>query len=437
MSPDTRVFESPTRADKAEAAPALADAAAATPGQATDIKVAPLPTVIGISSGTEVERIEADTMDYKKVAAMRTKYRVRPFSGAPKRRLEPPQCMAHWVNRTGFSPNPGRCESLLMDLVLKWDPEEADHDCICVEVKPGCTRGLLHNQDKCSGEPRLTPPDPSVAKYLTISHTHLNQTLKNVEGRALVTLGPLLSTVADHEGRLDPKLVAGKTPALAEAVHAGLLWEVLSYKLDIEEPQGVTMIQRCINNKSDAQAVEHELQVLASLTDTVCMKEVQLANGNISEEKAMCHLRMIGLGRVVERDNYRLLLQVALNLAHSPAWESLKAFHHYLIDNKGRRIRLENISAVHDWYNAPFAAAACIKLAYKTTPESPIKDGFCTKVPPALAGKLPSKTTGKQAIGKIEEHLRRFHISYENIGVYAKMGPKAKQTRQSAMRLCG
>lgn len=438
-SPDTHLFEDSTGVGKGKAAPALADAAAlvdpaisaptaATPGQAADIKVAPLPTVIGITSGTEVERIEADTMDYKKVAAMRTKYRVCSLSGAPKRRLEPNQLMAHWVNREGFSPNPGRCESLTMDLVFKWDPEEADHDCICVEVKPGCTRGLEHNQAKCSGEPRLAPPDPSVSKYLTISHTHVNQTLKNIGGRALVTLGPLLSTVADQSGMLDPKLVAGKTPALAEAVQVGLLWEVLSYKLDLEEPLGVTMIQRCINNKSDAQAVEHELQVLASLTETVCMKEVQLTNGNISEEKAMAHLRMIGHGRVVERENYRLLIQVALNLAQSPAWESLKTFHHYCIDNKGRRIRLENISAVHDWFNAPFAAAACIKLAYKATPESPIKDGFCTKVPPALAGKLPTKATGKQAIAKIEEHLRRFHISYEKLGVYAKMGPKEKHT---------
>ncbi|CAK0862996.1 unnamed protein product, partial [Prorocentrum cordatum] len=373
---------------------------------AAEIKVAPMDTVIG-SSATEVNRIEADTIDYKKVAAMRTKYRACSLQGAPKRRLQPPQVMARWVNREGLSPNPGRCESLLMDLVFKWDQEEADHDCICVEVKPGCTRGLKHNRDKCEGGPRLTPPDPAEAMCLSISHTHLNQCLKNITGRAQVTLAPLLNTVADQSGRIDPKLVEGKTPALADAAEAGLMWEILSYTLDEEEPQGVAMIQRCINNKSHAQAVEHELQVLASLTDTVCMKDVQLANGTISEEKAKEHLRMIGQGRVVEMKNYRQLLQVALNMAQSPAWD--------------------NISAVHDWFNAPFAAAACIQLAYKTTPESPIEDGFCTRAPPALAGRLPAKSTGKQAIAKIEEHLRRFHITYDKCGAYQKMTPKERR----------
>ena len=67
------------------------------------------------SSTAEAARVVQDTLDYKKVAALRFNYAVKIVEGDRKHRLEPTRLMPRRRNREGMSPNPGHCETFLLD----------------------------------------------------------------------------------------------------------------------------------------------------------------------------------------------------------------------------------------------------------------------------------------------------------------------------------
>ena len=87
-------------------------------------------------------------MDYKRVACLRAKYRVLSPTGDMKQRLMPEAVGCHPLNRDGLSPNPGRVEELLKDILGHFDPEEGDHS-ICIEMASGPAEVFDFNKQKC------------------------------------------------------------------------------------------------------------------------------------------------------------------------------------------------------------------------------------------------------------------------------------------------
>ena len=55
-------------------------------------------------------------------------------------------------------------------------------------------------------------------------------------------------------------------PAFAEAATTGLLWELLSWRIDEEEPDGCTIIQAAMNAKNGLFLIRHEMQAIACAT---------------------------------------------------------------------------------------------------------------------------------------------------------------------------
>ena len=195
-----------------------------------------------------------------------------------------------------MSPNPGRCETLALDLIKKFEPEEADHDAVCFTIKPRSQEAYKFNLEKCKDEPRLAPPSPH-ATHATVGHTHVNQTLKNIISRALVTV-PALFKFADKDRRFDSSVIFAQNHLLAETCARGLAWEVLDYRMEEEEPHAAILIQTILNNKHHTGAVAHEMQVVARITEVVLLKEAQLFNGKLQADVVRQKMAELGLGHV-------------------------------------------------------------------------------------------------------------------------------------------
>ncbi len=55
-------------------------------------------------------------------------------------------------------------------------------------------------------------------------------------------------------------------PVFAEAAATGLLWEVLSWRIELAEPDGCRITQAALNAKNGFFLLRHELQALAKIT---------------------------------------------------------------------------------------------------------------------------------------------------------------------------
>ena len=97
--------------------------------------------------------------------------------------------------------------------------------------------------------------------YGTLPHSHLHQVLKNVAAGVTADV----SAVASRDGTLSLQVLRMKDSAFANAVDSGMLWEVLSWKMDVEEPSAAGIIQSALNSKNAIALLVHEMQCIAAI----------------------------------------------------------------------------------------------------------------------------------------------------------------------------
>eukprot|EP00969_Alexandrium_andersonii_P073009 3221281-Alexandrium_andersonii.AAC.1 len=69
--------------------------------------------------------------------------------------------------------------------------------------------------------------------------------LRNIAAAALAAASK--APYADSDGRISVDLIRGGDTAMAAAASHGLVWEVLSYRMEIEEPDAAECIQAACN----------------------------------------------------------------------------------------------------------------------------------------------------------------------------------------------
>ena len=176
----------------------------------------------------------------KQAAALRAKYR-RPN----KIRIPVEQLGFHPCNRDGQPPNGQRCMELFIRILNNgYDVEDADAGGVAVAVKPGCRHIEKFNIEACDGDPLHVPVITGCIAFGSLSHSHLHQILKNIKGRGKVEGCP---AVADSDGRFSLDKLRQADDQFAIAVESGLLWEVLSWAIEDEEPFGCGIIQAALN----------------------------------------------------------------------------------------------------------------------------------------------------------------------------------------------
>ena len=200
-------------------------------------------------------------MDNKQVSliqrsfALRAKYRVNERNV----RVAPNHIGFHPANRNGQPPSADRCVALLSDILGQgFDGDEADCNGALAQEAPGKT--IIHD---FNGNERLAPSvEGFTMSYGSLSHSHLNQVFKNILAR--VPVAGL--KISNSSGRLDVGILDEVDKVFAKYCNEGLLWDVLSYKIQDEEPDGLNVIQAACNSKNSIALMQHEMEAVASLS---------------------------------------------------------------------------------------------------------------------------------------------------------------------------
>ena len=64
-------------------------------------------------------------------------------------------------------------------------------------------------------------------------------------------------------------LVAAVDKDMAAHIQRGLLWEVLVWRMEVEEPKAYVIIQEALNSKNATALVVHEMEHINGLADTI------------------------------------------------------------------------------------------------------------------------------------------------------------------------
>ena len=217
----------------------------------------------------------------RQAAAFRIKYRKAecPF------RMPVDPVGFHLGNRDGQPPNGMRCLELRKDILsIGYDSGEADSGGIAVEEKPGGTRLQDFNTLACADDPLLSAVAGCIS-YGSLSHSHLHQILRNIKFGAKCTGLP---AAAGTDDCFSLELSRSVDPAFAHAAATGLNWEVLSWKIEEEEPHARRIIQAAMNAKNGLFLLRHEMQGIASISTMLANSAV--VEQSLSVEDARTHL---------------------------------------------------------------------------------------------------------------------------------------------------
>ena len=198
----------------------------------------------------------------KVACALRFKYRK-----GKKVRLLPCLVGFHPENRGGAKLSGMRVLELTIDLLTKgFDDEEADCGGVVIES----AMVMAYNVDACAGDPWLCATiDGQHLQFGTVSHSHLNQVLKNI-GAAMVfrftdsdgECPDVLKQLLDTEGKIQLDLLKTYDEVFARYVNEGLLFEILDPKIDVEEPEAAAIISAAANVKNATSLISHEMEAL-------------------------------------------------------------------------------------------------------------------------------------------------------------------------------
>ena len=239
-----------------------------------------------------------------KAMALRVKYRATSESGRAKRRSALHRLGVHPGDRGGVYPQEDTVQHLGVRLAREgFLQEEADHGGICVESAvadddAGAETYTTYNRRKTGGSVVLGkcfPVDAQVS-YGMLSHNHLLLVLLCWQMNAVWNLSKEECRICGvhDDGRLDLELAAG-VKNLGEMIKCCLegLWvEVLSWKIDTEEPGGCALISNALNNTNEVALRTTELTAVAVLSGECALQSNALNSNSIDFEaiKKRLHL---------------------------------------------------------------------------------------------------------------------------------------------------
>ena len=357
-------------------------------------------------------------------SAFRAKYR----KGDAKVRVRIETMGVHRGNRGGVYPAGIRAKRLATDVFnVGFDKEDFAHNCVAVEEAPVSVQvnrssgsaptskqesASAYNARKCSQDVILVscfnaPYDE--VRHQLLSHNHMMLCI-----RAFLTLAqwdiPTIDdderhiVFCDSEGRLSTSAVAESANGreLADVLSDGIYVDVLSYKMDEEEPNAAAIISEALNSS-------HQLAMASSE-----MSAVSALNGAIIEMNAN-HGQ--GIAYATARDKVRQQLPIMADdpdfpevfefLIHTGAGtntyvQNLLDYAEKFVDAGKRRLRLSAFGVVNKLpMDAPWTKIAVVKRAYRGKPNA----GYC-----ASPGVEWTKLS-QSRIQILEELLRFFHVS--------------------------
>ena len=267
----------------------------------------------------------------RRAAALRTKYRVCEVRG----RVHPGQVGFHPENRGGEPPNGERCVSLAKDVLrFGFDSAEADFNGVMVQERPGSTKFKDYNDEACAGSPLLASTVVGLTVgFGSLGHGHLNQILKNVMAGLSMDIkevsddGAGTTQVVDRLKKVDA--------TFASYCQTGLYWEILTYKMEEEEPDACNLLQASLNVKNAVAMQTHDMEIIRALTKWCSAEEK--AGKNVTFAAAKQKLS-VTLGAIVGDPDFLQLFRFVVDLGadNAPYIPDLCEFTSRFVDPKAQ-----------------------------------------------------------------------------------------------------
>lgn len=201
----------------------------------------------------------------KRALAWRAKYKLR------TERVPPGLVVPHPKNRGGEPMAPLRVQELFEGVHKDgFDPQEANVNAVAVEDNPAkpVFQTCFEQRHAFAQNELALRVHGQTATRGSLSHTHLNQTFRNAAGGIVVNI----AAICGPDGRVDSMVMEQHDPAWANFVTAGITWEVLSHKMDIEEPGAANDIQVSLNRKNQQAMASSMGEMISTMVGLINSK---------------------------------------------------------------------------------------------------------------------------------------------------------------------
>ena len=335
-----------------------------------------------VSRGTMADSKEFNGI-LRQAMAYRVKYRVMNQQGKAKKNIPLEFLGVHPSNRGGVYPTVSTLENLNINIVGSgFSEQEANHEAVCVQEVPECARPEGYEtlkdynirQTRHSDTLSVCFSEMSDTCYGTLSRSHLTLIMLGWQHGAKMKLpdSPWWKSLLNPDDSLNEAAVAAKDEQMAAVFKNGLHFEVLSYKMVLEEPQAASVIAQALNKSQQVALATTELTALAVLNGIIGREmEDKMAQTLVFEtvkDKVRGELDMF-----VDDPEFIDLFEfvISLGASHNSYVGHLINFGSKFVDQKQRRLHLSAFGMVNKMpVDTPRTKIAVIEHCYRQKPTS-------------------------------------------------------------------
>ena len=380
------------------------------------------------------------------VAAMafRVKYRKTDTDGkVVKSNVRIAELGVHRKNRGGVYPAGVRCVSLCEEVVpAGFVKEEVNHALIAVEIRrPSAVAGAqcpddekaddgasatAYNAEHCMKDEHLitcfkAPYDD--VRFSLLSHNHIMLVMRAFLTNAKWDLQPIDAkniTFCDDDGRLSVAAVAAGANGkeLGEVMAEGVMVEVLSWKMDVEEPDAASIISQAMNQPQQLSMRTTEITAINVMKGEIIVQMGKDVSQRVAFKTVRDRVRTQLHTAADDPDLQEVFdFLISIGVGKNTYTEDLLEWAARYVDSKRRQLRFAAFAGVNKMCpQAVWSKIAVVKRAYRCKPTG---NGFCPSPEP------PWKDFHWAQLQKLEDLLRFFHGSCKDIIVY-KLNPQSR-----------
>jgi hypothetical protein len=364
------------------------------------------------------------------VAAMayRVKYRRVGMDGKARKipvRIE--SMGVHRKNRGGMYPAGLRCKSLgVTVLEAGFLKEEVNHAFIVVEEAPveeillRATAADRESSSSYNAEHSMKdellstcfqPPYDDV-RHTLLSHNHIMLVLRAFLSQAKWDLPAVAEknlTFCDSEGRLSITAVADSPNGkeLAEVMQEGIQAEVLSWKMDVEQPDAAAIISQAQNLPQDVGMRTTELTAVAVLKGEIIVQMGKDLSQRVAFQTVRDRVRSQLHTAADDPDLPEVFdFLISNGVGRNAYIEHMLEWTSSYVDSKKRQLRFSAFAVINKMCErAVWSKVAVVKRAYRKPPIN----GFCP------SPEISWGDYGWDHMQKLEDILRFFHGSCKSL----------------------
>ena len=342
-----------------------------------------------------------------------------------KVRLRPGDAGVHKKSRGGDYPAGLRAKELLVEMtragILQ---DDADNHGYAVEEMPvqmmldskgDCmTTTLEYNVQQCAKDALLSGiyDEPfNKVFHAFLAHNHALTVCRAVIAKQqwrLEDIQDMKISFCDEGGRLSLELITSSVNGkqLGAIVRDGFLCRVLSWKMDVEEPDAAATISTAFNEVGQAAMRTTELQAFQVLKGEIILQMSKDVGQAVAFETTVARVKSILGPAAGDPDIVQLFDFLVSNGVGKNSY--IDDFLHWATANinpNKRRLRFAAFVPINNMRPLPLSKCAVAKRAYRGQPTG----GYCPNPEPVWA------TFTEEQLTPLEELLRFFHVQCKDL----------------------